>query len=53
MNKNPLRDIPKFSTILIHRALSLFDIEALLNIRPETPWKRVFIRNSSVTRWNE
>jgi hypothetical protein len=29
MNKNPLRDIPKLSSIVIQRRRSLFDIETL------------------------
>jgi len=53
MNKNLLLDIPKLSSIAIHRARSLFDIEQLLSLQRKALPKQIVVRTHSITRWNE
>jgi len=53
MNKKPLAIVPELSSILLHRARSLFDLEALLGFQPKVLPGLVFIRSNRASRWNE
>ena len=53
MNNNPLKKLPRLSTIIVHQTRSLFDIERLVSLYARAQPKLALVRIHHITRWNE